>query len=110
MFAKTALAIAIAIARHRAHLLRPRVRHQSANDVYVNGKYVGSDPDPTIRSTPRVTLKRPVTAADRGWWPVVWSPPPAHRQIAFANRILMRGSRCLGYPSNTMDARNDRFA
>jgi hypothetical protein len=25
--------------------------HNPAHDVFVNGEYVGSDPDPTIRST-----------------------------------------------------------
>jgi len=29
----------------------PAYRYRSSNDVYVNGKYVGSDPDPRIRDT-----------------------------------------------------------
>ena len=52
MFAKTALAIVIAIATASSALAAPkRYGTNPANDVYVNGKYVGSDPDPTIRST-----------------------------------------------------------
>jgi len=48
MFIKTALAIAIAIATASSAFAAPR---GSTHDVFVNGKYVGSDPDPTIRST-----------------------------------------------------------
>ncbi len=54
MFAKTALAIAIAIAiaTTSSALAAPKKYGTNpAHDVYVNGKYVGSDPDPTIRST-----------------------------------------------------------
>jgi hypothetical protein len=52
MFAKTALAITIAIATASSALAAPkRYGTNTGNDVYVNGKYVGSDPDPTIRST-----------------------------------------------------------
>ena len=51
MFTKTALAIAIAIATASSALAAPkRYGTNPANDVYVNGKYVGSDPDPTVRS------------------------------------------------------------
>jgi hypothetical protein len=51
MFAKTALAIAIAIAAASSALAAPKYGTNPANDVFINGKYVGSDPDPTIRST-----------------------------------------------------------
>ena len=52
MFTKTALAIAIAIATTSSVLAAPKKYGTNpANDVFVNGKYVGSDPDPTIRST-----------------------------------------------------------
>jgi polygalacturonase len=52
MFAKTTLAIALAIATASSALAAPKsYSTSSTHDVYVNGKYVGSDPDPTIRST-----------------------------------------------------------
>jgi hypothetical protein len=52
MFTKTALAIAIAIATASSPFAAPKQYSTNpAHDVYVNGKYVGSDPDPTIRST-----------------------------------------------------------
>jgi hypothetical protein len=52
MFAKTALAIAIAIATASSAFAAPKkYSTNSSNDVFVNGKYVGSDPDPSIRST-----------------------------------------------------------
>ena len=52
MFTKTALGIALIISVASSALAGPK-QHSSnpANDVFVNGKYVGSDPDPTIRST-----------------------------------------------------------
>ena len=50
MFIKTALAIAIAIASVSSAFAAPKGTN-STHDVFVNGKYVGSDPDPTIRST-----------------------------------------------------------
>jgi hypothetical protein len=51
MFTKTALAIALIISVASSAFAGPK-QHSSnpANDVFVNGKYVGSDPDPTIRS------------------------------------------------------------
>jgi hypothetical protein len=51
MFTKTAIAIALAISVASSAFAGPK-QHSSnpANDVFVNGKYVGSDPDPTIRS------------------------------------------------------------
>ncbi len=52
MFAKTALAITIAIATASSTFAAPKKYSDNpAHDVFVNGKYVGSDPDPTIRST-----------------------------------------------------------
>ena len=52
MFTKTGLAIALIISVASSAFAGPK-QHSSnpANDVFVNGKYVGSDPDPTIRST-----------------------------------------------------------
>jgi hypothetical protein len=51
MFTKTALGIALIISVASSAFAGPK-QHSSnpANDVFVNGKYVGSDPDPTIRS------------------------------------------------------------
>jgi len=52
MFTKTALAIAIAIATASSAFAAPKkYSNNPANDVFVNGKYMGSDQDPTIRST-----------------------------------------------------------
>ena len=52
MFAKSTLAIALALAMASSALAAPkRYSASPSNDVFVNGKYVGSDPDPTIRST-----------------------------------------------------------
>jgi hypothetical protein len=49
---KTALAIAIAVATASSAFAAPKQYSTNpAHDVFVNGKYVGSDPDPTIRST-----------------------------------------------------------
>jgi len=51
MFTKTAIALALIVSTASAVLAAPK--HYStnpANDVFVNGKYVGSDPDPSIRS------------------------------------------------------------
>jgi hypothetical protein len=51
MFTKTALAVALVIATASSAFAAPKkYSTNSANDVFVNGKYVGSDPDPTIRS------------------------------------------------------------
>ena len=51
MFTKTALAIALIVSVASSAFAGPK-QHSSnpSNDVFVNGKYVGSDPDPTIRS------------------------------------------------------------
>ena len=52
MFAKTTVAIALAVAVASSALAAPKTYSSNpAHDVFVNGKYVGSDPDPTIRST-----------------------------------------------------------
>jgi hypothetical protein len=49
MFTKTALAIAVAIATASSAFAAPKKYSDPAQDVFVNGKYVGSDPDPFIR-------------------------------------------------------------
>jgi hypothetical protein len=51
MFTKTALAVALVISVASSAFAGPKHSSNPANDVFVNGKYVGSDPDPTIRST-----------------------------------------------------------
>jgi hypothetical protein len=52
MFTKTALAVAFVIGTASSALAGPKQYSTNpAHDVFVNGKYVGSDPDPTIRST-----------------------------------------------------------
>jgi len=51
MFTKTALAITITIAIASSAFAAPKTYSTNpAHDVFVNGKYVGSDPDPFIRS------------------------------------------------------------
>jgi hypothetical protein len=51
MFTKTALAIALVISVASSAFAGPKQYSSNpANDVFVNGKYVGSDPDPFIRS------------------------------------------------------------
>ena len=52
MFTRTALSVAIVIAIASSAFAAPKKYSSNpANDVFVNGKYLGSDPDPTIRST-----------------------------------------------------------
>jgi hypothetical protein len=52
MLTKTALAIALVVSIASSAFAAPKTYStNSAHDVFVNGKYVGSDPDPTIRST-----------------------------------------------------------
>jgi len=52
MFTKIALALALAVATASSAFAAPKKYSSNpAHDVFVNGKYVGSDPDPTIRST-----------------------------------------------------------
>jgi hypothetical protein len=52
MFTKAALAIALVIGTASSAFAAPKNYSTSpSHDVFVNGKYVGSDPDPTIRST-----------------------------------------------------------
>jgi hypothetical protein len=52
MFTKTALIFAIVIGTASSAFAGPKQHSTNpAHDVFVNGKYVGSDPDPTIRST-----------------------------------------------------------
>ena len=52
MFTKTALAVALVIATASSAFAGPKKYSDNpAHDVFVNGKYVGSDPDPSIRST-----------------------------------------------------------
>jgi len=51
MFTKTTLAIALVIATASGALAASKTYSTNpAHDVFVNGKYVGSDPDPSIRS------------------------------------------------------------
>ena len=51
MFTKIALAIALVIGTASSVLAAPKnYSTNPSHDVFVNGKYVGSDPDPTIRS------------------------------------------------------------
>jgi len=51
MFTKTAVAIALVIGTASSVLAAPKnYSTNPSHDVFVNGKYVGSDPDPTIRS------------------------------------------------------------
>jgi hypothetical protein len=57
---KTALALAIALATASSAFAVSKKYSNPAHDVFVNGKYVGSDPDPTIRST----LARDPTGTD----------------------------------------------
>jgi len=52
MFTKTALAIALVVSVASSAFAAPKTHSTNpAHDVFVNGKYVGSDPDATIRST-----------------------------------------------------------
>jgi hypothetical protein len=52
MLTRTAIALALIISTASTVLAAPKGHSSNpANDVYVNGKYVGSDPDPSIRST-----------------------------------------------------------
>jgi hypothetical protein len=51
MFAKTALAVVLLIATASSAFAAPKTYSTNpAHDVFVNGKYVGFDPDPFIRS------------------------------------------------------------
>jgi hypothetical protein len=52
MFIKTAIALALVVGTVAGAVAAPKnYSTKPANDVYdVRGKYVGSDPDPTIRS------------------------------------------------------------
>jgi len=52
MFTKTAIALVVIVGTASTLLAAPKKYGTNpAHDVFVNGKYVGSDPDPTIRST-----------------------------------------------------------
>ena len=51
MLTKTAIALALIVGTASTVLAAPKSHSTNpAHDVFVNGKYVGSDPDPTIRS------------------------------------------------------------
>ena len=51
MLTKTTLAVALVIATAASAFAAPKTYSTNpAHDVFVNGKYVGSDPDPFIRS------------------------------------------------------------
>ena len=48
---KTVIALAVILGTASGALAQTKKYSSNpANDVFVNGKYVGSDPDPTIRS------------------------------------------------------------
>jgi hypothetical protein len=52
MFTKTALSVVLVIATASGAFAAPKkYSNNPSNDVFVNGQYVGSDPDPAIRST-----------------------------------------------------------
>jgi hypothetical protein len=52
MFTKTAIALVVIVGTASTLLAAPKKYSTNpSNDVFVNGKYLGSDPDPTIRST-----------------------------------------------------------
>ena len=51
MFTKTAIALAIIVSTASGALAATKQRSiNPANDVYSNGTYLGSDPDPSVRS------------------------------------------------------------
>jgi hypothetical protein len=50
MFTKTAIALVLILGTASGALAQKRYSTNPAHDVFVNGKYVGSDPDPFIRS------------------------------------------------------------
>jgi len=51
MFTKIAIALVLIAGTASGALAQKRYSTNPAHDVFVNGQYVGSDPDPTIRST-----------------------------------------------------------
>ena len=52
MFTKSAIALVVIVGTASPLLAAPKKYGTNpSTDVFVNGKYVGSDPDPTIRST-----------------------------------------------------------
>jgi hypothetical protein len=52
MFTKTAIALVVILGTASTLLAAPKKYSTNpAHDVFVNGQYVGSDPDPAIRST-----------------------------------------------------------
>jgi hypothetical protein len=50
MFIKTAIALALVLATASGALAAPKQGTNLAWNVYDNGRYVGSDPDPTVRN------------------------------------------------------------
>jgi len=50
MFTRTMIAVAIILGTASASLAATKRSMNSAHDVYVNGVYVGSDPDSFIRN------------------------------------------------------------
>jgi hypothetical protein len=50
MFTKITIAVAIILGTASASLAATKKSTNSAHDVYVNGEYVGSDPDAFIRN------------------------------------------------------------
>ena len=52
MITKTAIVLALLVGAASTVLAAPKHSNNSAYDVYsTSGKYLGSDPDPTIRSS-----------------------------------------------------------
>jgi hypothetical protein len=50
MFTKIAIALVLIAGTASGVLAQKRYSTNSAHDVFVNGKYLGSDPDPTVRA------------------------------------------------------------
>jgi len=50
MFTKLAIATAIVLGTVSGSMAATKNFRNSHYDVFINGKYVGSDPDPTIRA------------------------------------------------------------
>ena len=65
MFTKTSIALALVAAMTTAAAAAPKQHSTNPSfDVFVNGKYVGSDPDPRIRWTLRDEARRSYGLSD----------------------------------------------
>jgi hypothetical protein len=50
MFTKTAIALVVLVSTAASVLAAPKSYSNRSNDVFdITGKYIGSDPDPTVR-------------------------------------------------------------